>query len=109
MYIEIISLEDFQDTLNHHDAALFYFSHEHCNVCKVLKPKIQELIEDDFPKISLFYCDIVKYPEIAAQNSIFTAPTLLVCFGGKEVIRKSRNLGIEELKSSIERPYSLMF
>ena len=30
------------------EAALFYFSTPTCNVCKVLKPKVKELIEEDF-------------------------------------------------------------
>jgi len=109
MYQEIESLEKYNGTIDQNDAALIYFSHEQCNVCKVLKPKIEELITENFPKIHLFYCDTIKYPEIAAQNSIFTVPTIIIYFGGKELYRKSRNIGIVELESLIERPYSMMF
>ena len=109
MYQSIKSLEEFKKIVKEKDAVLFYFSHEQCNVCKVLKPKVQELISSNFPKIELFYCDTLKSPELAAQNSVFTVPTLLVYFGGQETIRKSRNLGIEELKAELERPYQLIF
>jgi thioredoxin 1 len=109
MYKEIKTLEEFKQVIGEDDAALFYFSHQQCNVCKVLKPKIAELIKADFPKIGLFYCDTVNSPELAAQNSVFAVPTLLVYFGGRETIRKSRNLGIEELKMELERPYGLIF
>jgi len=109
MFATINSLADFQGSLEQNDAVLFYFSHENCNVCKVLKPKIEELILRGFPKMKLFYCDTFKSPELAAQNQIFTVPTLLVFFRGKEYIRKSRNLGIEELKSEIWRSYDLLF
>lgn len=105
----IKTIEEFSNIAKAEDAALFYFSHEQCNVCRVLKPKIQELFASSFPKIGLFYCDTKKSPELAAQNSIFTVPTILIYFAGKESIRKSRNIGIEELKKELERPYSLIF
>jgi thioredoxin 1 len=109
MYKEVKTLEEFNKVIESNDAALFYFSHEQCNVCKVLKPKVANVLENDFPKIELFYCDTVKSPELAAQNSVFAVPTLLVYFGGRETIRKSRNVGIEELRKEIERPYQIIF
>jgi hypothetical protein len=36
-------------------------------------------------------------------------PTILVFIEGKEFIRKSRNIGIEELGDLIARPYTLLF
>lgn len=109
MFKQISNFEEFKKVSEENDAVLFYFSHEQCNVCKVLKPKIQELIKQEFPKIKLFYCDTVKTPELAAQNSIFTVPTILVYFAGKESLRKSRNIGIMELKNELQRPYNIIF
>lgn len=91
------------------EAALFYFSTPTCNVCKVLKPKIAELIESEFPKIKLFYIDLDKAPVISGQFRIFSIPTILVYFNGKEFIRKSRNIGMQELENELKRPYQLMF
>lgn len=93
----------------HETALLCYFSTEACNVCKILKPKVGELIESEFPKIKLAYIKSDKLPEVAAQNQVFAAPTILVFFDGREYIRKSRNIGIGELHKEIERPYSMIF
>lgn len=109
MNSSISSIENFIDTIENNQACLIYFSHDNCNVCKVLKPKIQKLLEADFPKMKMFYSDTVVNPEIAAQNSIFTVPTILVFFESKEFLRKSRNIGTIELRKDIERPYSLLF
>ena len=109
MIENIISLRNFETKITSEKAVLVYFSHEKCNVCKVLKPKIQELLKEFFPKIKMFYSDTEIYPEFAAQNSIFTVPTIVIYLEGKEYIRKSRNIGIEELKLLLERPYNLMF
>ena len=109
MLENITSLSEFENIVHKNDAVLVYFSHEKCNVCKVLKPKIREMLSENFPKIKMFYSDTVLYPEIAAQNSIFTVPTLIIYIDKKEFLRKSRNVGIEELKKELRRPYELFF
>ncbi|MEN8120338.1 MAG: thioredoxin family protein [Bacteroidota bacterium] len=105
----IETLEQYNEVIEKEDAALFYFSHEQCNVCKVLKPKVAEMLTDGFPKVKMYYCDTKKSPELAAQNSIFAVPTILIYFGGRESIRKSRNIGVNELRGHIERPYQMIF
>lgn len=106
---DIKDIKEFENFTRINEAVLIYFSHEECNVCKVLKPKVRELIEMQFGKIKMAYSDTVLYPDVAGQNSIFTVPTILVYLDGREYIRKSRNIGIEELSTLIERPYRMMF
>ena len=109
MFSEIQSFDEFLKLRGEEPALLAYFSTENCNICKVLKPKVAELIQTEFPKIKLIYIKSDILPEVAAQNQVFAAPTILVFFEGKEYIRKSRNIGIGELHHEIERPYSMMF
>jgi thioredoxin-like negative regulator of GroEL len=109
MITEIISFEYFLKYKDKEAAVLAYFSTENCNVCKVLKPKVHELLSTSFPLIKMVYIPSDKLPEVAAQNHIFAAPTILVFFDGREYIRKSRNIGIGELQQEIERPYTLFF
>jgi len=109
MFTEIQSFEEFLKRKEEEPALLAYFSTEACNVCKVLKPKVAELIQAEFPKIKLIYIKSDILPEISAQNQVFAAPTILVFFEGREYIRKSRNIGIGELRREIERPYSMIF
>ncbi len=109
MFIEIQSYKEYLKLKEEEPAFLAYFSTETCNVCKVLKPKISELVQSKFPQILLVYIDSNKLPELAAQNQIFVAPTIIVYFEGREFIRKSRNIGIGELQREIERPYSMIF
>ena len=109
MFDEINSFEEFSVLKENEPALLAYFSTDVCNVCKVLTPKVEELIQTKFPKIKLVYVRSDKLPEVAAQNQVFAAPTILIFFDGREYIRKSRNIGIGELKQEIERPYSMMF
>lgn len=109
MFLEVQSFEEFLKLKDTEPALLAYFSTEACNVCKVLKPKVGERIQTEFPKVKLIYIKSDKLPEVAAQNQVFAAPTILVFFEGREYIRKSRNIGIGELGREIERPYSMIF
>ena len=100
MFKEIESFEEFLKLKENEPALLAYFSTEACNVCKVLKPKVADLIQKEFSKIKLAYIKSDKLPEVAAQNQVFAAPTILVFIESR---------GISELQREIERPYSMMF
>ncbi len=108
MFIEVRSFDEFLK-LKEETAVLAYFSIDKCNVCKVLKPKVQELVKNEFPQIKLIYIKSDVLPEVAAHNQVFAAPTILIFFEGREYIRKSRNIGIGELQQEIIRPYSMIF
>lgn len=110
MMIETLKSEmEFQDICQNEAASLFYFSHDECSVCKVLKPKVHELLADDFPEIKMYYVDIRKTPEISGQNSIFAVPTIIVYMDKHEIFRRSRNIGLGELEALISKPYKIFF
>ena len=109
MITEIQSFDEFLKMKEEETALLGYFSTDACNVCKVLKPKVAELLQTKFPKMKMAYIKSDVLPEVAAQHQVFAAPTILVFFEGREYIRKSRNIGVGELQGEIERPYSMLF
>jgi thiol-disulfide isomerase/thioredoxin len=39
---------------------LLYFSHQNCGVCKVLRPKVEQMIGEYFPQLEFSYVDIEK-------------------------------------------------
>ncbi len=103
------SIKEFEALVQKEAATLAYFSHDQCNVCKVLKPKVEELLAEKFPKIKAIYCNTQSSPEIAATQSVFAVPTIIVWFEGKETYRFSRNVGLQQLEEALKRPYSLFF
>ncbi|MCW3804214.1 thioredoxin family protein [Plebeiibacterium marinum] len=100
---------EFEEKTNNNQGVIFYFSHDECSVCKVLLPKINEMVEEHFPYMQLCYCNIKLSPELAAQNRIFAVPSILVYFEEKPYFQFSRNLSISELKNAITRPYQMIF
>lgn len=109
MFQQFIDKSDYDRFVKENPAVLAYFSTVECGVCKVLKPKVEEMISREFPEIKLVYVEINQSPEIAAQNRFFTVPVVLVYFEGREFFRKSRNFGVDELQNDLIRPYSLLF
>ncbi len=99
----------FNTILKKEIGVLFYFSRVTCNVGEVLGPKVQQLLQNNYPKIPFYFIDMDKTPTISARFSVFVEPTILVFFEGKETIRKSRIVSIGELSDSIHRIYSLAF
>jgi thioredoxin 1 len=102
-------LLEFQQIILNEKAICFYLSTHECNVCKVLKPKIIEMIKNDFPRINFYYINLNEAKEISGQLSVFSVPTILIYFEGKESIRVSRNIHPDELHHQIERFYKLVF
>ncbi len=102
------TLESINQTLSTNDAVMLYFSAPACNVCHALKPKLTEAILDQFPTFVIESIDISKTPEIASHFSVFAIPTVLIFFQGREFLRKSRHMSVDEVVGDIRRPYNIM-
>lgn len=101
--------EQIQNILKEKTAVLLYFYNDNCAPCTILRPKVKHLVETAFPKMDFVLLHAEKAPEAAAHYGIFAAPTLLVFFEGKEYIRESKNISINELHDKIERYYNMVF
>jgi thiol-disulfide isomerase/thioredoxin len=108
MKTDINTLKEFESFISENRAVLFYFSTLDCNVCKVLKPKVEELLTKQFPLIKFVYVNTLNAKELAAQKNIFTVPTILFFFEGKEYLRKSRFVNLDELEDELSRYYRFL-
>ncbi len=107
--ITLSTIDEFQEFISKNGGTVTYFSTPTCNVCKVLKPKLKEMLAKHFPKMEFAYVNTVEASEMAAQNQIFAVPTILFHLDGREFIRKSRNVNLNILAEELERPYNMMF
>ena len=105
----IDNLDQLNQTIKEQKGVVLYFSNEACSVCRILKPRVKELLDDAYPQMKLYYIDTEKSPLIAGQHRVFTIPTILVFFEGREHARLSRNIGMHQVEESIARPYRLVF
>jgi thioredoxin-like negative regulator of GroEL len=105
----IYNLELLVEKIEAEHGLLLYFSNDRCSVCKVLKPRVAAMMQSHFPRMASYYVDIDKSPVISGQYRVFTIPTLLIFFQGKEHGRFSRSIGLSQLKEAIQKPYLLIF
>jgi len=89
-------------------AVMVYFSAPSCNVCHALKPKLLEAIEKNFDKFEIASVDISLSQDVSAHFGVFAIPTVLVFLAGKEFLRKSRHMSVDEVVREIKRPYDIM-
>ena len=101
-------IESFENFLIKEKMVLAYFSSKSCNVCKVLKPKIKELIRFKFPKIKSIYIDIEENSVLCGQLLIFSIPTIILYIEGKESGKFSRNVSLQQLEDIVGRFYDFI-
>ncbi len=102
------TIEEIEQTIKENLAVMVYFSAPTCNVCHALKPKLLEAIDANFKEFEVVSVDTSVSQDIAAHFSVFTIPTVLVFLDGREFLRKSRHMSVDEVIREIKRPYEIM-
>lgn len=88
--------------LREHRFLLAYFSTPTCNVCKVLRPKVEQLAAR-LEEVGFVYIDSSEHPEIAGQHTVFAVPTIILFHEGRELRRFSRNVSVYDIEQALER------
>jgi len=99
----VYTLESLNKLIAEEHGLLLYFSSDICSVCRVLKPKVSEMLAEQFPQMESRYVDIDKSPLLSGQHMVFTIPTILIFFQGREQARFSRNISLHQLEEAIEK------
>jgi len=109
MRTEIENLPEIQGLIKNEMALMVYFYNDDCPPCLSLRPKVESMVENDYPEMKLVFVNSKGHPKIPANFNIFSNPTLLVYFDGKESKRFSKYISISELSQSIGRYYNMIF
>ena len=60
-----MELESLKELIESELAAAVYFSSPNCGVCNALRPKVEEMLSDEFPLIKFVHIEIDKSPGIS--------------------------------------------
>lgn len=104
-----MTVSEFDRALQANVALALYFFNDSCQPCKILRPAFDALMKTDFSNISVQYINAASYPELAAHCGVFSAPTILFFFEGKEYIREGKNISMSELREKVGRYYRMIF
>jgi len=88
---------------------MVYFYSSFCAPCISLRPKVESMMDSDFPQMKLAFINAMIYPELSAEYGVFTSPSLLVYFEGKETLRESKYVSVEALQQKMNRYYEMVF
>ena len=102
------TIQNIQNIIKENLAVMVYFSAPTCNVCHALKPKLLEAIETNFKEFEVVSVDVSISQDISAHFGVFAIPTVLVFLDGREFLRKSRHMSVDEVIREIKRPYDIM-
>ena len=102
------TIENIEKTIKENLAVMVYFSAPTCNVCHALKPKLLSALDANFGEFVVESVDISVEEDIAPHFGVFAIPTVLIFLDGKEFLRKSRHMSVDEVMREIERPYRIM-
>ncbi|MCB2219817.1 MAG: thioredoxin family protein [Bacteroidetes bacterium] len=101
--------EQVQQVIHDEIGVLLYFYNDDCAPCISLRPKVESLLANRFPKMKLIWVNSKTTPDIPASHHVFANPTILIFFDGKEFKRFSKYVSVDELEEAIERYYALIF
>jgi len=90
-------------------AVMLYFYSPTCSACKALRPRVTEMVSVNFPEIAIHEVNAAEHPMITAEASVFASPAILVFFEGKEYLRESKYISVDQLRDKISRYYELLF
>lgn len=106
---ELETIAQMDAAVSKETALILYFYNDHCAPCISLRPKVIQMVEEDFPEMKLVFVNSEKFPELPAKYNVFSNPTIILFFEGKEFRRESKYISIPQLAEEIARPYNLIF
>jgi thiol-disulfide isomerase/thioredoxin len=99
--------EQFDKILDDNPLVLAYFSGENCSVCNTLRPKVEMLVEQQFPSVKYIEIKSEQAPYITAKYSVFSIPVIMLFVEGRDYIREARNISLDELSKKMDKIVTL--
>ena len=101
------SAQALQTALADSPLVIVQFGSASCAPCAALKIKL-DAFSAAHPEVSALYVPVEAFPEVSAQNSVFTVPTILLFAEGRESIRVSGYFGLEAFLAKVEQYIEMM-
>ncbi len=94
--------EDYNELTTRDSLTIVQFGSDSCGPCHAITNKIDNWLENH-PSVSSRYIPIEKFQSIAAQHEVFSVPTTIIYYDGKELVRRSGYYSLEEVLSEGEK------
>lgn len=101
------SLNAINSFIKENKFVMIYFSSDECNVCKDVSPILESMLKK-YPIVVSGEVEVQTLPSVASGFSVFTAPTIIIFFEEKEIVRQARYINFLELEEKIQRLYEFI-
>lgn len=102
------NIDEMKSLVLNNKIALLYISSESCNVCKVIFPRLVDILKS-YPEVETVRADIQELPLLSGAYNVFTIPCVLVFVEGKEILREARFINLDYLNEQIDRYYNIFY
>lgn len=92
-----MSYDEFTSIISQSNAVVISKT-QNCNVCIPVAARLNEMMKN-YPSLSLYEIYIEDVPEFRGQHLVFTVPTIIVFYEGREIHRESRFIDWEKLSA----------
>ena len=99
----------FVEKVRAEEAVLALFGGATCQVCHSIRPKLEEMLAQSFPRMKLLYVDCHDHLDLCAQQGVLTLPVAQVYIGGQKVGEWVRTFSPAQIAQAVIRPYELFF
>lgn len=105
----VSSEEALSELIQSSPAVLLLYGGASCGVCQSIKPRLDALAREEFPKLVTAYidCQGAAIPLCAARG-IFSLPVVQLWFNGQRFAEFARVFSIGDVRAALERPYRLL-
>ncbi|PPI80443.1 thioredoxin [Marinobacter flavimaris] len=106
---KVCSEEALSALLQSSPAVLLLYGGANCGVCQAIKPRLETLASEEFPKLVTAYIDCQEAAgPLCAARGIFSLPVVQLWFDGQRFAEFARVFSIGDVRAALERPYGLM-
>ncbi|MBM7562113.1 thioredoxin family protein [Fusibacter tunisiensis] len=96
------------ESIENDDLVVMLFSDLGCNVCLSIYPDLEDMSKR-YPKAHFMTADVEVMKELVGKHLIFVYPTLVVFAQGRETKRFERVFSLDDLESTVNRYYQMIF
>jgi len=106
---KICSEEALSELVQSCPAVLLLYGGAGCGVCQSIRPRLEKLASEEFPKLVTAYIDCQEAAgPLCAARGIFSLPVVQLWFDGQRFAEFVRVFSIGDVRAALERPYWLL-
>ncbi|WP_294945964.1 co-chaperone YbbN [Sulfurivirga sp.] len=98
-----------EELIQQEEALFVLFGGAHCNVCHAIRPRLEAMVAERFPRMRFVYVDCEAVTDVCAQHGVFSLPVARAWFAGQKAGEWVRAFSLAEVGQALARPYALMF